>query len=208
MRRVWIIVLSTFVFATIPVVDSPANGESASVALCSPTAVVTTTYMANVAAGSVNELYWIRNVSAQSCSLRGFVRVAYIGTYSPRPVMKSHRLVIAESDSYGTGGVYGGLKHGLAVPTVVLSPHTGVASFWISGTDEQFHQANGRPARCITSFKMRVWFPGATAPVSAVPQRAGTFFWCGSITILPILAGRSGSDPARPLSYFFGTPTP
>jgi hypothetical protein len=55
---------------------------------------------------------------------------------------------------------------------------------------------------------MRVWLPGATAALTAVPQRAGTFFWCGSITIMPILAGRSGSDPAHPLSYFFGNPSP
>jgi hypothetical protein len=208
MRRVWRIVLGTIAIATLPAVASSADGQSARVAPCSRTAVAITTYMANVAAGSVDELYWIRNVSDQRCSLRGFVHVVYIGTYSPRPVMKAHRLVIVERDSYGTGGVYGGLHHGLAVPMVVLPPRTGVASFWISGTDEQFHQANGRASRCIMSFTMRVWLPGATAALTAVPQRAGTFFWCGSITIMPILAGRSGSDPAHPLSYFFGNPSP
>jgi hypothetical protein len=162
---------------------------------------VITEYNVNVATGKVQELYWIKNVSAQSCSLRGFVRVTYVGNYSPRPAaMKPHDLTVGVSDSYGPwGGESGGLRHGLAVPTVVLSP-AGMASFWISGTDGSFHQSNGRMSRCTMSYKMQLQLPGESSAVTVVPMRAANFGWCGSIDLTPILAGRSGAEPALPLS--------
>lgn len=184
--------------------------DSTNVSPCSATAVAITEYNINVATGKVQELFWIRNVSAQSCSLRGFVRVTYIGNYSPRPTaMKSHDLVVGESDSYRPwGGERGGLQHGLAVPTVVLAPRVGTASFWISGTDGTFHQPNGRMSRCTMSYEMRVRLPGASAAVTVVPMHAANFDWCGPVGLTPMLAGRSGSDPALPLSKLsFSFPT-
>jgi hypothetical protein len=210
MRRIaQFLALGTILVATMPAASPSASAVSADVGPCAPSSVVITEYNVNVAAGSVEELDWIKNVSDQSCTLRRFVRVTYIGTYSPRPhVMKPHQLVVGETDFYEPGGgVMGGLKRGLAVPTVILSPRTGLASFWIAGTDESYHQLNGRMSRCIMSYKMLVWLPGATRPVTALPERAGNFDWCGPLRITPILTGRSGSDPAQPLSKIFGTPS-
>jgi hypothetical protein len=57
------------------------------------------------------------------------------------------------------------------------------------------------------SFKMLVLLPVATSPVTVVPERVGVFFWCGGVSVTPILSGRSGSDPPKSLSYFFGAPS-
>jgi hypothetical protein len=203
MRRVGqMIALGVIVVATMPVFASSANSETATVSSCAANAVVITEYNINVATSKYQELFWIRNDSARSCSLRGFVRVTYIGNYSPRPtVMKIHPLVVGEVDSYTPwGGERGGLAHGLAVPTVVLSPRVGVASFWITGVDGSFHRPNGRMSRCTMSYEMRVHLPGESSDVTAVPMHAANFDTCGPVELTPILAGRSGSDPALPLS--------
>jgi len=114
--------------------------------------------------------------------------------------MKPHPLVVGESDSYAPwGGERGGLQHGLAVPTVVLAPRVGVASFWISATDSSFHQPNGRMSRCAQSYKMRLQLPGESSAATVVPMHAANFDTCGPIGLTPILAGRSGAEPALPL---------
>jgi hypothetical protein len=204
-----ILALAVIAVATIPALTPPAAAVSADVRPCATSSVVITEYNVNVATGKVQELFWIRNVSQESCSLRGFVRVTYIGTYSPRPNgMESHLLVVGESHSIDPwGGEPGGLQHGLAVPTVVLAPRVGVASFWISGTDGSFHQPNGRMSRCTMSNKMQVRLPGEGSAVTVIPMHAANFDWCGSVGLTPILAGRSGSDPALPLSKL-GFPFP
>lgn len=186
---------------------SPAFASSTAPPTCGPKSVRIITYKANVATGSVDELYWIENVGSQRCSLRGFVRDAYVGNYSGRTdVKKTHSLVVQEADSRGVEDAeLGGIKSGLPLPTVTLSPRGGMVSFWIAGTDEQFRQGNGRPSRCIVSYKMLAWLPGTSTPVTVAPQRAGVFFWCGAIRVNPILAGRSGPDPLKPLSFYFGT---
>jgi len=98
---------------------------------------------------------------------------------------------------------YGGVKAGLAIPTVTLKPK-GMASFWIFGTDGSYRLPNGRQSRCISSHEMLVRLPGATASIDVSPIRASVFFWCGGIYVHPITSGDSGTDPARPLSYFRG----
>ena len=185
---------------------SPAS-SSTMAPLCDPASVHITDYKSNVATGHVDQLFWIRNVSDERCSLRGYVWVVYVGTYGINySVNEEHVLIVNEEYAYGREiPELGGLKKGLALPTVTLSARGGMASFWIHGTDEQFQQVNGRPSRCVTSYKMLAWLPGATTALTVVPQRAGVFFWCGGIQVNPVLAGRSGSDPAKPLSYYFGT---
>jgi hypothetical protein len=197
-----IIALGAIVVATMPAFAPSATGETTLLKPCAANAVVITEYNINVATSKFQELFWIRNDRAQSCSLRGFVRVTFIGNYSPRPiVMKAHPLVVGASDSYTPwGGERGGLTHGLAVPTVVLVPRVGMASFWITGVDGSFHQPNGRMSRCAESYKMRVHLPGESSAVTVVPMRAAIFNTCGPVELTPILAGRSGADPALPLS--------
>jgi hypothetical protein len=175
------------------------------VARCGTGAVRITDYNTLVGAGSVNDLFWVRNVSHQSCTLRGYVRVAYIGTYGIKLTKKPpHLLVIPEGHSYGRdGNDVGGLKKGLPIPTVTLKPGGGVASFWIAGTDEPH---NSPPTRCVISYKMLAWLPGASTSIVVRPLRANGFFWCGGFAVHPVLPGKSGSDPPMPLSYYFGIP--
>jgi hypothetical protein len=52
-----------------------------------------------------------------------------------------------------------------------------------------------------------VQLPGESSAVTVLPMRAANFDWCGPVGLTPILAGRSGSDPALPLSKL-GFPFP
>lgn len=106
----------------------------------------------------------------------------------------------------GGGEDLGGLKAGLSIPTVPLKPK-GRASFWIYGTDGSYRLSNGHQSRCNVSYKMLVRLPGAATSIDVSPLRADGFFWCGGIYVHPITSGDSGTDPARPLSYFRGITT-
>ncbi len=139
----------------------------------------------------------------QDCSLRGYVRVAYVGVHDVgTPYNDPRRLTVSEGHSYGRdGNDIGGLKKGLPIPTVLLKVN-GVASFWLYGTDEP---VGSPPVRCIDSRKMLVWLPGSSISIVVQPLRANGFYWCGGFAAHPILAGESGSDPPKPLSYYFCT---
>jgi hypothetical protein len=186
---------------------SGTSGASSNLVVphCGTGSVRITDYNTMVGAGSVNDLFWVKNVSHQACTLRGYFRVAYVGVYGIGPNDKHpHRLTISEVHSYGRdGNDIGGLKRGLPIPTVTLQPGGGVASFWIAGTDEPH---NVPPTRCIISYKMLAWLPGTSSSIVVRPLRANGFFWCGAFAVHPVLPGESGSDPPMPLSYYFGTP--
>lgn len=174
---------------------------------CSARAVRISDYNTIVGTGNVNDLFWVRNIASTSCSLRGYVRVAYVGVYGiATPHKNPHRLTVREVRSYGRdGNDLGGLKKGLSVPTVTLEAHGGVASFWLYGTDEPH---NDPPTRCITSYTMLAWLPGSSSSITVQPRRNNGFFWCGGFAAHPIVEGRSGSDPPVALSYYFGTGSP
>lgn len=182
-----------------------STATATSLPSCTSTSVRITDYNTVIGAGSVNDLFWIKNVSGHECKLRGYPRVAYVGVYGiGTPYKDPHRLSVDEAQSYGrNGNDVGGLKKGLPVPTVTLDANGGVASFWLAGTDEPHGDP---PSRCIISYTMLVWLPGSAVSSVVRPLRANGFFWCGSFAAHPILSGESGSDPPRPLSYFFGVP--
>ena len=206
MRRASV-VLTTFVLFSVgfPTVMSSSSTAAAVAPACAASSLRITDYNTLVGAGNVNDLFWIRNLSSHACSLRGYVRVAYVGVYgSGTPYKVPQRLAVREVHSYGRdGNDIGGLKGGRPVPRVTVQPNGGVASFWLAGTDEP---VGNPPGRCIVSHKMLVWLPGSSISIVVQPLRANGFFWCGGFAAHPILPGKSGSDPSMPLSYYFGTP--
>jgi hypothetical protein len=185
---------------------SSPRAVGAVVPRCAANSVRVTDYKSAVGAGNVNDLFWIRNVSSSTCSLRGYVRVAYVGVYGiGATTARPHSLVVSESRSYGRdGNDLGGLKMGVSIPTVILKRH-GLASFWLYGTDEQHGTP---PSRCIVSHEMLVWLPGSAASLTVNSATNDGYYWCGGFAAHPIVAGESGSDPAVRLSYYFGIPTP
>lgn len=194
-------ILALFVVGSLPVLSS-SSATSAVPPACAASSVRITDYNTLVGGGSVNDLFWIRNVSSRDCSLRGYVRVAYVGVYGiGTPYRDPHRLNVSERHSYGRdGNDIGGLMRGLPIPTVSLKAN-GLASFWLYGTDEPVGKP---PVRCIDSRTMLVWLPGSPASIAVEPLRASGFYWCGGFAAHPILPGKSGSDPPKPLSYYFG----
>ncbi len=198
-----ILTVGSVLLVGLPEVMGATSAAASAVPACTASSVRVTDHNTLVGAGNVNDLFWIRNVNSTECTLRGYVRVEYVGAYGTIGThAKSHLLVVREKRSYGrNGNDIGGLKRGLPVPTVTLQEH-GVASFWLYGTDEQ-HGGPGA-SRCIVSHMMLVWLPGSSTPLEVQPLKSNGFWWCGGFAAHPIVPGESGSDPAVRLSYYFG----
>jgi hypothetical protein len=199
-----ILTVVVFFFVGFPAVIGGSHAVAAAAPSCSASSMRITNYRSAVGAGNVNDLFWIRNLSSLECSLRGYVRVEYVGVYSTGASQaKVHLLSVAEGHSYGReGNDLGGLKKGRPAPTVMLKEH-GLASFWLYGTDEQ----HGTPdtSRCIVSHTMLVWLPGSSTSLTVQSSKDNGYYWCGRFTAHPIVPGESGSDPAVRLSYYFGS---
>ena len=208
MRRLWrAVVFGAMLLATLSATTSSARAEIVSVQRCAPASVRITDYNTLVGAGNVNDLYWIQNVSSETCSLRGYVRVSFFGNYGAFPKVNNPKLLpVQQLDTPGGGtnaNDIGGLNTGFTIPTVILKPK-GFASFWIYGHDESSYLKNGRPTRCISSYKMLARLPGSTTPVDVSPLKSNGFFWCGGTKVHPMISGKSGSEPARSLTSYFG----
>jgi hypothetical protein len=184
---------------------STSSAIASSVPTCTTTSVRITDFNTVVGAGHVNDLFWMKNVSHESCTLRGYVRVAFVGVYGiGTPYKNPHRLTVREVHLYGRdGNALGGINNGRPIPRVTIQPNGSVASFWLDGIDIP---VGNPPGRCIVSYEMLAWLPGSSTSIIVQPLRANGFFWCGGVAAQPILPGESGSEPSRPLSYFFGTP--
>lgn len=190
-------------FATLP-----TSAATRPVLSCTSVFIRITDYNTVVGAGNVNDLFRVHNVSNQTCKVSGYVRVSYVGSYGLTTKGKKPKLLaVAQGDTLGANGNdLGGIKRGVAIPTVTLKPK-GLASFWIYGTDDPHGVTNGQSTRCITSYKMLVRLPGATPSINVSPMKSNGFFWCGGISMHPMVPGESDSIPARPLTYYFGTPS-
>jgi hypothetical protein len=183
---------------------APSTEVGLAVAPCSNAQLqIQNTYQPLAGLGSVNELFWVKNVSGRSCSIKGYPALTFI---SPTGA----DLHVKVTDSYGrSGNEFGGLRQGLAVPTSALSALGGVASFWVYGTDESHFYLDGKQSTCIQSNTMLVTLPGAKHALTLKrPRHSGSFYWCGGVWVHPVVPGRSGSDPAVPLTHYFGTPLP
>lgn len=180
-----------------------ASATAAPVAPCAASSVRITDYNTVVGAGHVNDLFWIKNVSHQACSLRGYVRAAFVGVYGiGTPYKHPKRLTVREGHLYGRGGnALGGINDGSPIPRVTIRPGGGVASFWLDGVDIQ---VGNPPGRCIISHRMLAWLPGSSTSIVVQPHRSNGYYWCGGFSALPMLPGNSGSEPSRPLTYYFG----
>ena len=207
-HRWWLVQIVVLVAAACVVPLNSVVAGASSAPTCQSSSVHVTAYNVSVAAGNVNDLYWIRNVSHQACSLRGFVRVSFVGVYglTTGKLKNPHALTVVVKDSRNggaNGNDPGGVKSG-PIPTVTLAPQE-VASFWIYGTDESYHLVSGQLTRCITSYRMLVWLPGNDHSDIVGPIPGNGFYWCGYIGLHPVLAGESGTKPPVPLSHYFGT---
>jgi hypothetical protein len=173
-----------------------ASSGSSVPARCSSSALrATEPHMAIVAASTVSELFVLKNVSGRACSLSGYSGIAL-------RLATGVRVTIPFSDKreYG-GGRAGGLRKRGPLPLTILAAHGGLASFWIYGTDQDY---GAPPVRCWTAPVMLLTSPSGRQSTSTRGYRFSPFYWCGRISVLPILPGRSGTYPAVPLSYYFG----
>jgi hypothetical protein len=174
------------------------SGATRTISWCSATSIRVIEYNSLVGAGHVNSLFWIRNVGDRACSISGYPTVEYDG-------LTGQPLSVGTSDSPGNDGNFvGGLKRGRVLPISTLKPRGGQASFWVDGLDIQ---AGSPPPACIDTTEMLVTLPHDSVPTIVRTPRGDGYFWCGAVLVLPVLPGISGSDPSRPLSYYFGVPS-
>ncbi|MDE3064141.1 MAG: hypothetical protein KGJ36_00530 [Acidobacteriota bacterium] len=180
---------------------APVRGAAAAAGPrpCSFRDAVVTTYGVSVAAGTVGELFWIAATGARACTVHGYARVSFTGTYGTAPSRRARiELAVAQSDHRRRAPI-AGVALGRALPTATVSPGGPIASFWIFGTDEPHVDANGTTSRCILSGDMSLRLPGDANPLTVTPARNMSFDWCGPVELYPVVPGDTGSDPPFPL---------
>lgn len=153
-------------------------------------------------AGSWNTLFSLRNTSARSCSIAGFPTVRLLtstGNLSSIPIDYSKggctRVRLRGGRLDEECGI-GGLKYRGAFPRAILAPHTGVASFFIEGTDVSTwgpHQAH--PTVCRNAPRVQLELPPGSAWLTVHGLRPDAIDACGAVAVLPLVPGRSGYFP-------------
>lgn len=182
------VLLAALVFGSLATKFGQLSGASTTVKTCVPSALQLEYNKMRSGTGNVNLFFLIRNESSDSCSLRGFPRSTFL---SPNEA----RLSVSQANSADSdGNDLGGLRPGLAIPTVVLAASNGVASFSIYGRDMPHgNSLNG----CVTTRTMLTELPGVarTYTILLTPNGEGFDTWCGGVTMHPIVPGRTGVDP-------------
>jgi len=187
-----------FFLGIVPILSGPASGVLTNIPRCKTASLRVWEYNTLVGAGHVNDLFWIRNVSNDSCSISGYPSIGYQS-------MSGRALSVKVGDERGNNGnLVGGVRSGLALPDVILQANGAVGSFWVDGLD--IPAGNPEPS-CINTRRMTFTAPHSSGSTPASPIKNDGFFWCGEVSVFPVVAGRSGSLPARALSYFFGVPS-
>jgi hypothetical protein len=161
-------------------------------------------YNVSVATGSVGDLFSVADIGARACTLHGYPRASYWGNYGSVQSKKPAQPLVVGVTHGRRRFDFAGVAKDRVLPTVTLSPGGAIASFWIFGTDMPGRLADGHRSRCIVSNEMWVSMSKGPSAVIVAPARAGNFDWCGSVTIYPVVADDTGSDPPFPLDRMFG----
>jgi hypothetical protein len=198
-HRRWIMTSAIVtVLGLVPTLSGTASSAPSNIHRCNTASLRVWEYNTLGGAGHVNDLFWIRNVSSESCLISGYPSIGYQN-------MHGRALDVRVADERGNDGNFvGGVKSGLALPDVILQANGAVASFWVHGLD--IPAGNPEPS-CIDTKRMTFTAPHSSGSTIAPPLKSNGFFWCGGVSVFPVVAGRSGSLPARALSYFFGVPS-
>lgn len=136
-------------------------------------------------AGTFGELFWIRNDGGSACVVSGYPSISFYEN--------GKRLLMKTEDFAGHfGNDMMGITSGRRIPSIRVLPG-GIASFWIFGNDVM--------PTCINASRILMSVKSLTGrAVIPVPRVYSAWIYCGGgITVNPMVAGVSGSDPSRPL---------
>lgn len=189
MRRLLAVMLvSTFVCGSFAVTSSQSSAAPTAVGTCPASGLQVEYSTMRAGTGNVNLFFLIRNLGPEACSLRGFPRAAFVGPHGTRLQTK------LSNGADRDGNDLGGLRPGLAVPTVVLAAKKGVASFSLYFRDMP---PGNTWSNCFQSRTMITKLPGVNGSyrILLTPNKKSFDLWCGGITMHPIVAGQTGADP-------------
>jgi hypothetical protein len=132
----------------------------------------------------------VANVGRENCTVGGYPGIQFIAPHGVVPKLQVRHVMTVP---------LGGGAHRRPVAKVILGPGA-EASFWLEYADGG---ASG-PTGCETAFQLLL--RTSKANVQILP-RTGVR-WCGPLEETPLVAGNSGSLPAKPLATFFGQDRP
>jgi Protein of unknown function (DUF4232) len=177
--------------------SSFARASALAATPCLASAVTVTLEGTDGAAGTLTQLFLVRNGSGYACSLTGYPTVSFISATGATVAQ-----VMTHTRSQG--GVLG-LSRAGTLPRVNLAAHGGVASFWLASHDVP---VGVRPAPCVTIARVSVAWPSASGARQVTLGRFHQFMSCGHANVFPVLAGIYGAQPHRSLQFYFGTAGP
>jgi hypothetical protein len=180
-----LVLMSTLVLSGASVLRTDAYATSNRSRLCAPSDLQISFHGFLDGMGNVNNLFWVRNTSTESCRLTGFPTAAFLGPHGTRLSVVQDDVVDRDFNDIG------GLKKGTEMPAVTLKSDGGLASFMIYGTDMPF---GNPPSKCISTRTMSVTLPRVKGAYR-VFIRLGGFHFCGQITMHPLVPGGTGADP-------------
>jgi hypothetical protein len=201
-RRASVVVLVLSLLNVVAPMLTTQSG-AASLVPCTTSQLNVIAYNVSVATGTVGELFWVADIGARACTLRGYARVTFSGNYGSVQSKKPQQILAVREEHRRRFVDFAGVAKDRAVPTVRLSPGGAIASFWIFGTDMQSQLANGHQSRCIFSEVMYASLTKSISQLLVEPVRNSNFAWCGPVTVYPFVAGDTGSDPPFPLDRMF-----
>jgi hypothetical protein len=153
-------------------------------------------------AGSWNELFTMRNASDNACSLAGFPSVRFL-TSAGKAL--SWPIAYAKGGCTKDGCGIGGLRYHGAFPRAILAAHTGVASFFIEGTDTPtWGPDEPHPTVCTIVPKFQVALPHSSVWHNVNIWSGHRLYPCGGVAVLPLVPGSSGTYPSVPLWTILG----
>jgi hypothetical protein len=174
-----------------------ARGASLAVVPCASAAVRVTLEGADGSMGTFSQLFWVRNLASNACSISGYPTVGFLNA-SGAPVSQVVTHLRGQAGIFGFGGTG-------APPMVTLAPRGGVASFWVVDHDVP---TGTPPAACASVPRVRVTWAHAAGGQDVTLGRFHQITSCGHVGVYPVLPGRWGAQPHKSLTFYFGTSEP
>ena len=127
MRRGFAFFLVLFLLTAVGPTAASETGAT-TLSACTTTQLNVVSYNISVATGSVGDLFWVADIGARACTLRGYPRASYWGNYGSVQSKKPAQPLVVGVTHGRRRFDFAGVAKERVLPTVTLSPGGAIAS--------------------------------------------------------------------------------